>query len=93
MDRQLSKGTLALSSLWMKAASGCTSMYEHQLQKEILSSEASYEARCEERQELIRLAASDEELASLLELEASLRGGISDEPKSIACKSKLLKHS
>ena len=87
MDRSLSKGTFALTSLWLSRADQLDYV-AHQLEKELLSAEDNHDARAEERENLVLQASLDEDVAEILEIEAELRKGNRDEPASIHCSHK-----
>ena len=88
LDRALKRGSLALTSLWLKA--DCTTYEDHLVEKELLSCGDAAVERADERRLLQSLAAAgDENWMALLELERKTRDGEEGEPEMIPCRSVL----
>ena len=60
---------------------------EHQLEKELLSSEAGHDQRYQTRLDLNLQAVSDKEWEEILNMEAGARNGDREEPDAIPCDS------
>lgn len=87
MDRSLDKGSLSLSSLWLKAGEHC-SYEEHVELKAKLSSHEYFPERKSERKSLTELAllADHAELREILQIEKDARDGEEDEPEVVNIK-------
>ena len=82
MDRSLIKGTVALSSLWLKAGEHMS--YEEHIDYNIaLSSSSHFEERAFERHRLREIADRCADMGEILEIEAEAREGDLSEPQTI----------
>ena len=86
MDRTVSKGSVALTVAWLMKANELD-YTEHQLEKELLSSEAGHDQRYQTRLDLNLQAVSDKEWEEILNMEAGARNGDREEPDAIPCDS------
>ena len=87
MDRNLTRGSLALTSLWPK--SECPTYEDHLVEKELLSDKEAASERQAERRLLQEAAETDENWQQLLLLERKVRNGDDAEPELIPCRSVL----
>ena len=84
MDRHLKHGVLGLCLAWLKrgSARNCVKA-THALDKISLSQHTAFSERESARDELTAMGMSDAALESLIQLEASIRGGDLSEPESV----------
>ena len=86
MNRQLKAGALGLCLLWLERGHARLSRYDHELEKEALSSADALTARREARRLFRARAADSPDVSELVELEARICGGYV-EPSTLSCPS------
>ena len=90
MDRKVKRSTIGLSMAWLAACRRPGGIEGHQLAKEIISAEGSYDERVVGRLALVTLAETDADTRAIIDMEAAAVGQFPVlEPQSIPCRSLL----